>query len=647
MKFFREVTDEMKYFTALYIDADISCREVAYYTIGSFFNKIIILDDISHTMNVFIKNNIDIIFLDADIDSTNILKEIRKINKNVLVITISKNKNPKYFMELEQYNLNGSLVKPFNIKNFLMLFKEIIHKRRNDLLQQYSLVTDLNLAIFKTDGEGIITYVNEIFCRLCGYEEIELINKEYNILRYHDDLFESFKVLLQTVKNKDETCQFTLKNVKKDQSAYYSKITISPLYDKYGKINEYICLNDNITELINPRKQLLDFSESMNDFIYVLIKIEDYDILTALWGENIMDKLQKQVYKLITDKLKKDNRYFKIFSLENGEYGLIKENNELKRNILELIIYLKTFQNSINSLKISFDNLEFSVSLLLSIATEKSALKDATLGLSKLKEDKTNFIVANNLSYDEKIKAKQNIKILEITKQAIEENKILCFFQPIIDNKSKKIIKYESLVRLVDNYNNILAPHSFLSIVKQSKYYSQITSAVLKSSFKALDCTDCDISINLSMLDIENEESCEEIITLLKNNSSRTHRITFELLESESSKDFSKIKTFIKTLKYLGVKIAIDDFGCGYSNFERIMQYQPDIIKIDGSLVKNIVHDKFSHDLVETIASFAKKQNIKTVAEYVENEAIYDILSQLEIDYSQGYFFGKPENLFY
>lgn len=646
MKFYREVTDEMKYLTALYIDSDVNCREVAYYTIGSFFNKIIILDDIENALNVYMNNNIDLIFLDTDIDTINILKEIRKINKNVLVISISKDKNSEYLKNCEQYNLNGHMFKPFNIKGFLMLFREIIHKRRNDLLQQYSLITDLNLAIFKTDIEGVITYVNKSFCKLTGYEEDELLNQEYNILRYHDDIFESFKVLLETVRNRNETSQFTLKNLKKNQSAYYSKITISPLYDNYGKINEYICLNDNITELINPRKQLIDFSESINDFIYILIKIEDYDILVALWGENIMEKLQKEVYNLIVDKLKKDNRHFKIFSLENGEYGLIKENNDLNINILELIIYLKTFQNSINALKISFDNLEFSASLLLSIATEKSALKDAALGLIKLKEEKINFIVANNLSHDEKIKAKQNIKILEITKQAIEENKILCFFQPIIDNKSKKIIKYESLVRLVDNHNNILSPHSFLNVVKQSKYYSQITSAVLKSSFKALDYTDCDISINLSMLDIENEESCEEIINLLKKNSSKTHRITFELVESESSKDFNKIITFIKTLKYLGVKIAIDDFGAGYSNFERIIQYQPDIIKIDGSLVKNIVHDKFSYDLVETIASFAKKQQIKTVAEYVENEAIYDILSQLEIDYSQGYFFGKPENLF-
>lgn len=93
------------------------------------------------------------------------------------------------------------------------------------------------------------------------------------------------------------------------------------------------------------------------------------------------------------------------------------------------------------------------------------------------------------------------------------------------------------------------------------------------------------------------------------------------------------------------VKIAIDDFGSGYSNFERLLEYTPDILKIDGSLIKNIETDEFSRSLVETIVTFAKKQNIETIAEFVENENIYNILNEIGVDYSQGYFFGKPEKL--
>lgn len=93
------------------------------------------------------------------------------------------------------------------------------------------------------------------------------------------------------------------------------------------------------------------------------------------------------------------------------------------------------------------------------------------------------------------------------------------------------------------------------------------------------------------------------------------------------------------------MQIAIDDFGAGYSNFERILEFEPDIIKIDGSLIKNIQTDVFSRDLVETIVAFAKKQNIKTVGEFVENEAIFNILNEIGVDYSQGYYFGKPISL--
>jgi EAL domain-containing protein (putative c-di-GMP-specific phosphodiesterase class I) len=93
------------------------------------------------------------------------------------------------------------------------------------------------------------------------------------------------------------------------------------------------------------------------------------------------------------------------------------------------------------------------------------------------------------------------------------------------------------------------------------------------------------------------------------------------------------------------VKIAIDDFGTGFSNFERLIDYQPDILKIDGSLVKNIETSSLSMSVVKTIIAFAKEQNMQTIAEYVENENIFNILKDLGVDYSQGYYFGKPNIL--
>ena len=113
----------------------------------------------------------------------------------------------------------------------------------------------------------------------------------------------------------------------------------------------------------------------------------------------------------------------------------------------------------------------------------------------------------------------------------------------------------------------------------------------------------------------------------------------------ESVKDFELIKTFIYDVKKLGVKIAVDDFGAGYSNFERLLDYQPDILKIDGCLIQNIETNSYSLSVVKTIINFAKEQNIKTIAEFVENEAIFNILNELGVDYSQGYYFGKPEAL--
>ena len=180
---------------------------------------------------------------------------------------------------------------------------------------------------------------------------------------------------------------------------------------------------------------------------------------------------------------------------------------------------------------------------------------------------------------------------------------------------------------------------------KKGNYYNKITHRVLENSFKILEAIKAELSVNISFSDLEKEQTRLEIFSLLKNHKENAHRVIFELLEDENVKDFDVIKRFIKEIKNKGVQIAIDDFGAGYSNFERILEFEPDIIKIDGSLIKNIQTDVFSRDLVETIVAFAKKQNIKTVGEFVENEAIFNILNEIGVDYSQGYYFGKPISL--
>jgi len=198
---------------------------------------------------------------------------------------------------------------------------------------------------------------------------------------------------------------------------------------------------------------------------------------------------------------------------------------------------------------------------------------------------------------------------------------------------------------LIDEDGKIVSPYFFLDIAKDSGHYNKITNIILDNSFAALDKTDKEISINLSALDIEDLETRNRLINLVTMNMHNANRIVFELLEDEHIKDFNIVKDFISLVKTFGVKIAIDDFGAGVSNYERLLDYQPDILKIDACLIKNIDKDKYSRDVVETIQLFAWKQDIKTVAEFVSTPEILQVVKDIGINYSQGFLLGKPEPL--
>ena len=218
---------------------------------------------------------------------------------------------------------------------------------------------------------------------------------------------------------------------------------------------------------------------------------------------------------------------------------------------------------------------------------------------------------------------------------------IVPYFQPIIDNKTNAIVKFEALSRLVDENGVIHSPYNFIPIAKTIKVYDKITMAIIDKSFEMFEKHPFDFSINLSVEDIINQEMYDYILKKL-HTSGMGERVTFELLESEKVNDFSKVFHFFNEIRRYGAKVAIDDFGSGFSNFSYIIKLNPDFIKIDGSLIKEIDQDKNAQIVVETIVDFSKKLGIKTVAEFVHSSTVLSTVKQLGIDYSQGYFIDIP-----
>jgi len=228
-------------------------------------------------------------------------------------------------------------------------------------------------------------------------------------------------------------------------------------------------------------------------------------------------------------------------------------------------------------------------------------------------------------------------------KEAIEDFRVVPFFQPIIENSTQTITKYEALIRILDKETNKpVSPFFFLEVAKKTKYYTILTKIMLEKTFEVFANKEEEFSLNLTIEDVLNKELQGFIFDLL-NKYEVGNRVVFEIVESESIENFEEVISFIKSVKKFGCQIAIDDFGTGYSNFEYLMKLQADYIKIDGSMIKDIDTNEHSRLVVETIVSFAKKMGMKTIAEFVENENILKVVNELGIEYSQGYYFSKPK----
>lgn len=250
----------------------------------------------------------------------------------------------------------------------------------------------------------------------------------------------------------------------------------------------------------------------------------------------------------------------------------------------------------------------------------------------------------------------QNQIMINTIQNAIKKNQVFVLVQPIFDITHRDPsgntygteggdyvpLVYEILIRLIDRSGKTRCPGEFIDIAKQTSLYIPLTQVVINEAFRLLDrfAGTC-FSINLSYFDIANE-GIKELLERKLASSPNASNLFIEILESEEFDDYESLRSFIAVAKNYGCKVAIDDFGSGYSNYYRILTLDVDYIKIDGALIKNIANDKNSRAIVETIANFARKQGYELIAEYVENHEISIILEEMGIKYMQGYFYSKP-----
>ncbi|MCK5293858.1 MAG: EAL domain-containing protein [Arcobacteraceae bacterium] len=512
------------------------------------------------------------------------------------------------------------------------------------ILQQYKELIDNNIIVTKTDPKGNITFANDKFCDISGYTKEELLGQPHNIVRFGDVDPAIFKDMWNTIKNKKETWTGQIKNKKKDGTAYYVDAIVRPIINEKGETVEYIALRYDVSNFINAKKLLFDdILHSKYPFL-VVIQIEGYESLESFYGKEITQIIEDKFATHLLEYCPIGCVFPKVYQLDNGYFGLLRDLQDSGTLAESQTMQLKKFQQNIKDGVLSFGTYEYDLHVLLSYGIGKEHLyEDVMIGLKKAQESKKDFIFADNFTKIEKDKAHQNLHTINMIKKALHHDKIISYFQPIVNTRTGEIDKYESLVRLEKDDGKILSPYFFLDVSKNGKYYHQITNFVIANSFEALRKTDKEVSINLSTLDIEDVELRNNIITQITMNADISSRIVFELLEDEEVNDFEIIKDFIALVKMFGVKIAIDDFGAGHSNFERLLDFQPDILKLDGSLIKDIDKNQYSRDIVETIKSFADKQGIKTVAEFVHNKAVLDVIQEIGIDYLQGYYLGEPQ----
>ena len=538
----------------LYVEDNQDARESTLGLLNNIFANITTAIDGVDGLEKFQTKKFDLILTDINMPKMNgieMVTKIRETNKEIPILILSAYNESGYFIETIKQGVEGYLLKPIDLNQF-------------------------------------ITMINKAIEKIYLKSEIEL---------YQNNLEE---------KVQEQTKELY-------RQLYYDKLTS-----------------------LKNRNSLVKVIEEETPFGLMLIDVNNFSALNEIYGSDIGDDILRSIGKLLTDL--GENRY-QVFRVGGDQFAFLDMFSD-KLNFTEDTVtnILEAIENT--TISTNDDTIKINISVTTAIVSNcevSKMFKNAQIALHYAKKTNQHTIFYTDaLNLDKRYK--KELEAVSMVKKALAEDRIIPVFQKI--EKYQKYNTYECLVRIKDG-EKLISPFVFLDAIKRTRYYIELTKVMIEKSFKKFQGTDTCFSVNLSFEDIKNKD----LINFLENKIAESkvqNQLILEIVESESIDNFKLVKTFAKRMQNLGIKISIDDFGSGYSNFSHILELNPDIIKVDGSLIKNICEDNKSFIIVKTIVSFAKELGVETVVEFVHNKEVLEKTKKLNVTGYQGYYLAEP-----
>ncbi len=412
----------------------------------------------------------------------------------------------------------------------------------------------------------------------------------------------------------------------------------------------YYSDRDELTGLLNRMRLIEALEASMgraerkrSPCAFLLVAISNLNEINESFGFDVGDEALTAVGSLIRENLRggdKIGRYssnkFGVVLNDCGQDDMLQATDRILKTIHAHKFYTSKCQ-LVATLSVG------GVILPDQATVSGAAISYALHALDQARKKRPNTFVPFEPGSDCEHSRQKNISIADEIVSALENDRMRLVLQPMIDSQSGEPFYHESLLRMVGQDGRYVSAGKFIPVAEQLGLVSQVDKKALELSAQLLKKhKDLKLSVNVSSLTTNNSGWAEKLKDLILGSPHTAERLIIEITETAAIVDLNQTVEFVEMLKELGCKVAIDDFGAGYTSFRNLRNLKVDMVKIDGSFVENIAKNEEDRAFIKTLVELANSLGAQTVAEWVTDQESAKILNEVGVTYLQGFHYGRP-----